>query len=426
MLQRKRPVELYNLVSFAGLFLLLAIGWLFSTNRRAISPRLVIGGMLLQLLIGFFVFVVPFGSRLFLFLSDGINRLMGAAFAGTSFLFGPLAIPPGQPGSIGFILALQALPTIIFFASLMGFLYYVGVMPILVKWFGRIFTKFLGTSGAESLCTASNIFVGIEANTTILPFLKKMTRSELCTILTGGMATIASSMMGVYVMVLQTHFPHIAAHLISASLISAPASLLMSKMLLPETGEPETRGLHLQAHYEKESSLMEALIRGAMAGGKLVFGIAVLLAAFLGLVALANLILGGVGLAHLEELLAYPFYPLTLLIGVPPTDAWEVARLLSQRIIVSEVPAYQQLATLLANHSLQEGRSAVLAAYALCGFAHIASVAIFVGGTAALIPERTKDLAQVAWRALAAATLACLMTAAIAGTFYGQGILLLK
>ncbi|MFH0879760.1 MAG: nucleoside transporter C-terminal domain-containing protein, partial [Lentisphaerota bacterium] len=353
------------------------------------------------------------------------------------FCFGPLAIPPGHEGSLGFILISQGLPTIIFFASLMQVLYFLRIMPFIIKAFSRFSTRFMGVSGVESLCTASNIFVGIESAATILPYLKKATRSEICTILTAGMATIASSVLGLYVLMLQGNFPQIAGHLVSASFLSAPAALIMSKLLLPETGQPETLGLVVEPHYEHDSNIVEAAINGATAGGKLMLGVITMLMAFLGLAALINLGLDGLtgrlniwlGLhlsLRLENLLAYLFYPFTLLIGVPPSDAFEVARLLGIRSIMTEIPAYQHLDQLVASGALHSGRSAVLASYALCGFAHLPGVAIFIGGLAALAPNQTQTLSQVAFRALAAATLACLMTAAIAGVFYGHGSLVLK
>jgi CNT family concentrative nucleoside transporter len=425
----------YNLVSLAGLFILMGLAWSFSSHRRRICPRVVVGGVVIQLVFGAFIFLVPAGSQFFLFMSRVVVKVLGVALEGARFCFGPLAIPPGEPGSLGFILAFQGLAAIIFFASLMEILYFVRVMPFVVKLFARVFTRLMGTSGAESLCAASNIFVGIESATTVLPYLGTMTRSEICAVLTAGMATIASTVLGLYVLLLHQAFPAIAAHLMSASLLSAPAALVMSKLLLPETEQPETLGRVVEPHYERESNVIEAAIRGATAGGKLMLGVLVMLMAFLGLVALVNLGLDGVsGLLHrwtgamvslrLEHLLAYAFTPLALVIGVPPADAFEVGKLLGMRAIMTEVPAYQELARLIREGLLHDGRSAVLASYALCGFSHIASVAIFVGGVAALAPNQTRTLSQTALRALAAATLACLMTAAVAGTFYGHGALL--
>ncbi len=355
---------------------------------------------------------------------------------------------------MGFFLAFQALPTIVFFASLMALLYYIGVMPFLIRLFARVFTKLMRVSGAESLCTASNIFVGVESATTIRPYLKEMTGSELCTVLTAGMATIASSVMAFYVFILQKDFPTIAGHLMSASILSAPAAILMAKLIMPETGKPVTLGEDIKPCYEKEASLVDAIIGGANAGLKLVAGVVALLLAFLGLMALLDLILSWIGgmlnsLIHsigylsclwgaradswpealvranidwsLKGLLGYLFYPFTLAIGVPAQDASVISKIIGERAVVTEVVSYQDLAALMATGAVSY-RSALVTVYALCGFAHVASLAIFVGGTAALAPERTADISRVGFRALIAATLACLMTACIAGIFYSDSL----
>ena len=428
-------MNVYNLVSLAGLFLLVALGWGFSSARASVRWRTIGSGLGIQLVFGVLVFLVPFGSDALLMFSELVVRMLGAANAGIVFLFGPLAIPAGEEGSIGFILLVQALPVVVFVAALMEILYFFGIMPLLIRGCARFFTRSMGTSGAESLCAASNIFVGIESATTILPYLSRMTRSELCTVLTAGMATVASSVLALYVLFLQSSLPNIAGHLISASLLSAPAALVMSKLLLPEREKPETLGREAEPHYDRPANLMDALMRGAGAGGKLVVGIVVMLLAFLGLVELINLGFDGVSILlsrwtgqpvafRLEDVLAIVFYPLTLLIGVPISDAFEVARLLGQRVILTEVPAYQALSELIVAGSLEHRRSAVIASYALCGFAHVPAVAIFVGGIAALVPGRQAALASISLRALLAATLACMMTAAVAGVFYGRGALL--
>ena len=430
-----------NLISFLGIFMLMAFAWSISSDRKVVNWRVVIWGTVLQFLIALFIFLVPAGTKMFQVINDSVVRVLDSAMEGTKFLFGRLALSPGMKNetgeeSIGFILAFQALPTVIFFSSLMAVLYYIGIMPWLIRIFSKTFTKLMRISGAESLSTAANIFVGVESATVIRPFLGAMTRSELCTILTGGMATIASSVMALYVFILQRQFPAIAGHLVSASLLGAPAAIVMSKLLLPETGTPETLGVDVHPHYEKESTLMEAVINGADAGFKLVVGIMTLLLALIGLVSLLDLVVTGIGVQvnsllgmnidwTLKGLLGYLFYPFTLMIGVPPVDAGKIAQLIGERAILTEVTAYQDLATLLANKSITDPRSAVIATYALCGFAHVPSVAIFVGGTAALVPGRTRDLAEIGFRAFIAATLACLMIAAVAGTFYTGGSILL-
>jgi concentrative nucleoside transporter, CNT family len=432
---------MYNLISFSGIFILMAFAWILSPEKKTINWRVITWGTGLQLALALCIFVVPAGAKAFLFINDVVIKLVENASAGTRFLFGRLALPPGTRNetgeeSLGFILAFQALPTIIFFASLMGILYYLGIMPRLIKVFSKVFTRVMGISGAESLSVSSNIFVGVEANITILPFLGGMTRSEFCTILSAGMSTTASNVLALYIFLLQERFPTIAGHLISASILSAIAAIVMSKIIMPETERPKTLGVDVPPYYERESTLMEAMIKGANEGMKMLVGIVALLIAFLGIVALVDslLVSAGIRLNHLmgigidwslKGLLGYLFYPLTLAIGVPPSDAFEIARLIGERAILTEVKSYQDLALLLNAGALHNPRSAVLAAYALCGFAHVASLAIFVGGTAALVPTRIRDLSEVGIRALIAANLACLMTAAVAGTFLTDGSLLL-
>ncbi|OHE58859.1 MAG: nucleoside transporter [Thermodesulfovibrio sp. RBG_19FT_COMBO_42_12] len=432
---------MYNLISFAGIFILMAIAWMLSSNRRVINWRVIVWGITLQFLFAIFIFIVPLGSQIFLFINEALVRVLDSANAGTRFLFGRLALPPGTKNeageeSLGFILAFQALPTIIFFASLMAVLYYVGVMPKIIRLFSMIFKRFMRISGAESLSVSSNIFVGVEANMTVLPYLRGMTRSEFCTILAAGMSTTASSVLALYVFLLREKFPAIAGHLVSSSIISAIAAIVMSKIIMPETEKPETLGMDVMPHYEKESSLMEAIINGANEGVKMIVGIVALLLAFLGIVALIDSLLSGIGLRlnnlsgfqmdwTLKGLSGYLFYPLTLVIGVPHPDAFEISKLIGERVVLTEVKSYQDLAMLLSSGALKNPRSAVLAAYALNGFAHVASLAIFVGGTAALVPKRTRDISAVGFRALIASTLACLMTAAVAGTFFTEGSILL-
>jgi CNT family concentrative nucleoside transporter len=397
--------------------------------------------VVLQLLVALFIFVVPAGARVFLVVNDVVVKILESAGAGAHFVFGRLALGPGQVSdsgeeSLGFILAFQAFPTIIFFSALIAILYYLRIMPLLIKAFAWVFTRLMRVSGAESLVAASNIFVGVESMLTVKPYLARMTRSELCTILAAGMATVSSNVLALYVLSLQGQFPTIAGHLISASLLSAPAALAMSKILLPEGENPETLGVRVEPYYERDSSLFEAVINGANAGVRMIAGIVALLIAVLGLVALVDLglssiggvvnpLLGVDGQWSLQGLFGYVFYPVTLALGVPIDDAREVSRIIGERLVVTEVVAYADLAEALKNEVLQHPRSAVITTYALCGFAHVASMAIFVGSLCALAPERTKHIGPVAVRALVAATLACLMTGCVAGTFFSEGSILL-
>lgn len=398
------------------------------------NARVILWGIGLQLIIGFFIFIVPVGSNLFSFVNNVVIKVLDSASAGAKFVFGPLAIPPGAESetgekSLGFILAFQAFPTIIFFSALIAILYYFKIMPLVIRAFAYIFTKLMRISGAESLVTASNMFVGIESALTIKPYLARMTPSEFCTILTAGMATVSSNVLALYVFSLEPQFPKIAGHLVSASLLSAPAALVMSKIILPEGLSPETLGVHVSPFYEKDNSLFEAIINGANAGVKMIVGIVALLIAVLGLVALVDIFVSALGTwvfgletpLSLKTIFGYLFYPFTIILGVPVSDAAQVSKIIGERIIVTEVVAYQDLATALAKNALQYKRSAVITTYALCGFAHLASMAIFVGGVSALAPDKTRNIAAVALRALAAATLACLMTACVAGTFFTEG-----
>lgn len=427
-------MSIYNLISFAGIFVFVVLGWFFSNNRRILNWRVMGLGIGLQIAFGFFLFKVPAGTAMFLAVNDLAVTIVDASAAGTKFLFGPLALPPGTEGSPGFILAFQSLPTVIFFSALMSLLYYWRIMPLLIRLFAGLFTRLMRISGAESLCAASNIFVGVESAFTIRPHLADMTESELCTALTAGMATVASSVMALYVFMLREQFPAIAGHLVSASLLSAPAAIVMSKVVVPETGTPRTLGTRVCPEYSRESNLFEAIINGANAGVRAVVGIGALLLAVLGLIALLNTGLGRAGAFingcfgvyfdwTLENLLGYLFYPLTFIMGIESHDSMAVARIIGERVVATEVASYRDLATALSHAAITQ-RSGLVAAYALCGFAHFASLAIFIGGFSALAPGRVKDLSRIGLRALAAATLACLMTGCVAGMFYtGSSVL---
>lgn len=427
----------FNLSSFCGIFVLLCIAWLFSPQKKNINWRLIRNGLGLQMLFALFVFVVPAGAKLFLGLNAVVINVLNSASAGTRFVFGRLALPPGTvtdagESSLGFFLAFQAFPTIIFFSALVSILYYTGVLPWLIKRFAALFTRVLNISGAESLCAASNIFVGVESALTVKPYLQDMTRSELCTVLAAGMATVASNVLALYVFTLQEQFPTIAGHLLSASIIAAPSALIMSKLVLPEAEQPKTLGMTVAPYYEREQNLFEAVIHGANTGVRVVVGIVALLLAVLGLVALVDLgtttlgafINSAAGISidwSLKGLTGYIFYPLTLIIGVPMEDAVLISKIIGERLIVTEVTSYQDLAAAIAAGTIVNPRSSVIATYALCGFAHLASMAIFIGGVSALVPGRTAELSRVGFRALLSATLACLLTASIAGTFYTSG-----
>lgn len=414
---------MYQTISALGFFAFAGLAWLISSNRKAVPWRTVAWGISLQLIIGVIIFRLPFSRQLFIWLNDGVLALLSTTNTANNFLFGPLAAGPGQSGSIGFILVFQVLPVIIFFSALTALLYHLEVLQPIVRMFARIFHRSMGTSGAESLCGASNIFVGVESALVVRPYLEKMTRSELLTILTAGMSTVASSTLGLYVVFLSNAFPQIAGHLLSASLLSIPAAIVISKIMLPENEQPETMAdIPEQTSSAEADNFMGAIIHGAMEGLKLAAGIVALLIAILSLVALLDMLLAIPGQwlgmetpLTLSRILSWVFYPLAALLGIAAADIPLAAQLLGERVIMTEVVSYQNMATMVAAGNFSDPRSVVVLSYALCGFAHVASVSIFVGGIAVIAPSRRDDLAALGFRALLAATLATLMTAAIAG-----------
>lgn len=423
---------MYRLVSLAGIGFFILTAFVFSRDRKKIPWRTVLFGVLLQVLIALFLLQSGFGRYIFKQINSLVVEILSHARAGAELIFGGLAVPPGETGSggeksLGFFLFFQGFPTIIFVASLMAVLYYIRIMPRIVELFSRIFSKLLKLSGAESLASVNQIFVGIETVFAIRPYLGKLTNSEMHLLLTAGMATIASSVLAFYTQIMMADIPEIGGHLVSASLLSAPAAVIMAKILYPETGSPETMGKRVQLArnlYDTEDSdppagVLDAAIHGATEGMKLVLGISAMLIAFLGIVSLLNAMVGwggsrlGIGGLSFEKILGWIFYPAALLSGVKPGDVSAISELWGLRLVATEVPAYFRLADMM-----KEGldpRSAVIGAYGLCGFAHVAALAIFAGGISTLVPKRRKDLAKLGVRALFAATLACFQTAAVAG-----------
>lgn len=406
-----------SLVSLLGIAVFSLIAWGCSSNHRAVNRRTVGIGILLQLAFAAVVFTAPGSRTVFVFLSNAVNALLESSREGLIFVFGPQLAAANSPQ--GVILAFQVLPFIIIFAALMGILYYLRIIPFIIRVLARFIYRAMGTSGAESLCAASNIFVGIESATTIRPYIRNMTRSELFLVLTVGMATVASSVMAVYVSFLNQVFPTIAGHLISASILSVPAAIVIAKLMEPESEIPETAEWHkCKLHQDGEpAGFTEAVINGANNGAKLAVGVGITLIAFVGLLGIVRVIFFKVtgGTFSVEQLLGYLFYPLTWLMGVKAADVPAISQLLGMRLILTEIPSYLGLAKFAAAGG--DPRSVMIASYALCGFAHIASMAIFVGGIGALAPERLPLLARLGFKALLAATLVTLMTGAVAGVF---------
>ncbi len=411
-----------------GLISLFIFAFIISENKRKINLRLVIGVILLELIIVFLLFKLESGLFIFQTLNKSLITLVEIANEGARFLFGPLSIPPGKDGSLGFILFFQALPTIVFFSALVSVLYHFKIMNFIIELFAKIFTKLFRISGAESLVAASNIFVGIESILTVSPLLKKMTRSELHTILTAGLSTVSSNVLAIYIFSLQDVFPQIAGHLVIASILSAPAAILFSKIIIPETETPETLGTHIKVDYQKYSSFIEAIINGSNNGLKLIFGIVALLLSVIGIVNLADHIIKyifnffNVSMG-LKDIFSYLFYPFIWLIGISGEDVYKISLVVGERLILTEVISYMDLANLLKNKEIQF-ESAIITTYILCGFTHFASLAIFVGGILSIVPEKTKEIASITFKSLIASNLAGLFTGVLAGMFANQSTLI--
>lgn len=425
-------MSLLNVGSLTGLVALALLAWAVGGFKRHLPWRTVIGASALMFALGFVVFWIPFTRNVLIWVNHTVIALLRAGNEGARFLFGPLALNPGEATaagepSVGFILAAQVLPALIFFASLMAVLYHLRIIQPVVKLFARLFHRTLGLSGAESLAGASNIFVGVESAMTVRPFLDRMTPSELLTLMTCGMSTVASTTLALYVLFLQDSFPLIAGHLVSASVMSIPAAALVSKLILPEMARPDTMGsVPAITESARKQNTMAALIDGSWEGLKLAAGIATMLIAVLGVVAIIDFGLIKAtapfadvldGPINLQRILGWLFTPIAWLLGLATADVSAAARILGERAILTEVVAYQELGKLASAHEISQ-RTVLVLSYALCGFTHVASVGVFVGGISALAPGRRGDLSSLGLRALVGATLATLMTGALAGFYY--------
>jgi concentrative nucleoside transporter, CNT family len=403
-----------------GLLVMLGLAYAFSTNRRAIRLKTVAWGLGLQVAFAIFVLRFDLGRRAFQKAGDAVNRLLSYAFAGSQFVFGEL----GKQGShLGFYFAFQVLPTIIFIAAFFAVLYHYGIMQLIIKVAAWIMTRVMGASGAESLNVAASIFMGqTEAPLTIRPFLPDLTRSELMTVMTSGMAHVSGGIMAAYIA-----FGIEPKHLLSAVIMTAPGTLLMAKMLVPETEQPKTAGRVVMSEEEekteKEENLLGAVARGTTDGLGLALNIAAMLISFLALIALTNGILGG---AHnwlaghgiswfpqsLEKIFGVIFAPIAWVIGIPWHDCPIIGNLLGTRMVLNELVAFSMLGPLRA---ALDPRSFTIATFALCGFANLSSIGIQIGGIGALAPNKKGELARLGIRAMLAGTMANLMSASIAG-----------
>ena len=401
-----------KLTGFFGISILLLIAFGMSNNKSKINFRIVAWGLGLQWLFAIFILKTNFGKPLFGFFDKVINKLIGFSDAGGDFLFKSFIPEVGfHVGLINF--AFRALPTIIFFSSIMALLYHIGIIQIIVKWIAKIMQKSMGTSGSETLSVSANIFVGqTEAPLIIRPFIKNMTKSEMMAVMTGGFATAAGGVLAIYVKWL-SDIPGIAGHLLAASVMSAPAALVIAKIIYPETEKSETHG-DLKVHVEKTSSnSMEALGNGATDGLKLAANVAAMLIAFVSIVAMFNYLLSFTG-TSLEMILGYVFKPLAWSMGVPWHEADAMGILMGKKIVFTELIAYGDLKTLLTSGEISS-RTAIIASYALCGFANFGSIGIQLGGIGGMAPERKKDLAALVTKAMIGGALASWLTATIAG-----------
>ncbi|MBC8375205.1 MAG: NupC/NupG family nucleoside CNT transporter [FCB group bacterium] len=402
---------MHRLIGFLGIAAILGIAFLMSNNRKAINYRVVFWGLGLQLAFAIFILATPIGKPVFMFLDRAINKLLSFSDAGAEFLFGALAISPGQENSLGFFFAFQILPTIIFFSAFMAILYHFGIMQLVVKYIAKGMQRTMGTSGSETLSASGNIFVGqTEAPLLIRPFIKTMTKSEFMAVMTGGFATMAGGVLAIYAKWL-TDIPNIAGHLMAASVMSAPAALVLAKIIYPEVEESPTAGDKMVDIEKPEGNVMESIANGTSDGMRLAANVGAMLIAIVALVAAANFALGMVGLS-IQQILGWIFSPLAFLMGVPWADVTLVGQLMGEKIVLTELIAYSHLQDVMGQI---DEKSMIISSYALCGFANFSSIGIQIGGIGALAPERRGDLSKVAFKAMIGGALASWLTATVAG-----------
>ncbi len=416
-----------------GIIVILSIAFIVSNNKRAINWRLIGIGLTLQIVFAVFVLKISYGQWFFGQISAVFVTILNFTSEGAEFVFGDLAKGPEEEDSFGFFFAFQVLPTIIFFASLMAVLYHLNIMQKIVQGMAWVMAKTMGTSGAESLSVAANVFIGqTEAPLVVRPYIAGMTRSELLALQTGGMATIAGGVLAAYVQMLGFAWAQaqgwevtqaqqlFAGQLLAASVMAAPGALIMAKIMIPETQESETKG-DVKVHVEKTSvNVIEAAASGASTGMKLALNVAAMLLAFIALLALINYFIGGIGDIFgfeglkLETILGYLLAPITFAIGVPWADAVQVGSLVGTKVVLNEFVAYLQLAEIIPEGVLSE-KAILMSTFALCGFANFASIAIQLGGIGPLAENRRSELAKNGLRAVLGGTLATMQNAAIAG-----------
>lgn len=402
-----------RMISLLGLLVMISIAYGLSEKKKAIAWRTVITGILLQVVFGLIILKTDFGRNIFDTIGRGFNAILGYTGEGARFLFGGLATPSE---SLGFIFATMVLPTIIFMSALMSVLYHIGFMQKVVELVAKIMMKAMRTSGAESLAAAANIFVGqTEAPLVIKPYVNHMTKSELMCLMTGGMATVAGGVLAAYV-----GFGIDAGHLLAASVMSAPAALICAKLMVPEVEESETAGVVKVDLPKVSANVIDAAATGASDGLKLAVNVAAMLLAFIALIAMLNGILSAVGgffgYPHLtfEFIMGYINAPVAFLLGVPWEDCLKVGAILGKKLVLNEFVGYLDLVAMKGQIS---DRSTIITTYALCGFSNFSSIAIQLGGIGTMAPDKRPVLAAYGMKALIGGTLACYMTACIAGLF---------
>jgi CNT family concentrative nucleoside transporter len=419
-----------------GLAVLIGIAWLFSNNKKSVDWKLVATGVTLQVAFAALVLLVPGGKDAFDALGNGFVKVLSFVSAGSTFIFGDLM----DTSKYGFIFAFQVLPTIIFFAALMSVLYHLGVMQVIVRAMAWAITKVMRVSGAETTSVCASVFIGqTEAPLTVRPYISKMTESELITMMIGGMAHIAGGVLAAYVGMLGGGDPvqqaFYAKHLLAASIMAAPATMVVAKLLIPETGTPLTRGTVKMEIEKTTSNIIDAAAAGAGDGLRLALNIGAMLLAFIALIALLNWPLTWIGEAtglsamlgkptDMATLFGYLLSPVAWLIGVPWQDANVVGGLIGEKIVLNEFVAYLHLADIVNGKTpgvVLSDQGKLIATYALCGFANFSSIAIQIGGIGGLAPERRQDLARFGLRAVLGGTIATLMTATIAGVLTNFG-----
>jgi len=398
-------------IGILGILVLLAIALAMSNNRKAIPWRLVLWGLGLQLIFAIFILKTPIGQPFFGVIDTAIKKVLSFSDAGSDFLFKSFGAGVVEAPLMNF--AFRLLPTLIFFSSLITVLYHFGIIQFIVKWVARAMQKTMRTSGSETLSVSANIFVGqTEAPLMVRPFVSKMTKSELMAVMVGGFATVAGGIMAMYVKIL-ADIPGIAGHLMAASIMSAPAALVIAKIIYPETESSDTMGDLKIVLEKKDDNVMEALSRGATDGMKLAANVGAMLVAFVAMIALVNAILGVMGLS-LQQILGWIFSPLAWAMGIPWHEAGIMGTLMGEKLVLTELIAYGDLAELRATNSISD-RTAIIASYALCGFANFASVGIQLGGIGGIAPGRRKDLAKLGLKAMFGGALASWITATLAG-----------